>query len=83
MDRTQLNSVDTFLDDNSFLMVLGPFLSQLTTQQCVGSGMAPRGVGGGGGGVGTLMIFDSPPFIFLLVSSAVSHVHDDNTPTPL
>ena len=39
-----------------------------------------RGATGGGGGRGKIAPYD---FVcFLLVSSAVSHVHDDDTPTP-
>ena len=46
-----------------------------------------RGATRGGGGGGGRAIAPAPPLMifvfFLLVSSAVSHVHDDNTPTPL
>ena len=40
------------------------------------------GGGGGGGGAGG-QSHDLFSFFPLLVSSAGSHVHDDNTPTPL
>ena len=50
---------------------------------CLEAGAAPQGVQGGGGQLPPYDFQCFLFFVFLLVNSAVSHGHDDDTPTPL
>ena len=65
------------IKEKLFVISLHFLLSQ-TRVKHVHPGAVPRG--GGGGGEGQFPPYD---FLFWLVSLAVCHVHDDNTPTPL